>query len=186
METTDNSDRIIEQVLSGDVEKYEQIILAHQQSIYRLVAIARFDWATAKDIVQKTFVQAYLHLDSYKLNTHFAAWLKAIARNLVREELRRRATKQRHLQAYRDEMAICFEETDRADAAEDRYVEALRHCMRKLPESYSKIVDLRYSQSKRIDELAGVMGRTSQAAKQMLWRARLMLRQCINKIMAQA
>ncbi len=184
METTDNPDQVVEQVLNGDVQKYEQIILAQQQNIYKLVATARLDWATAKDIVQRTFVQAYLHLDSYKTSTNFAAWLKTIARNLVREELRRRACKQHHLQVYRDQVAICFEETGGADAAEERHIDALRHCLGKLPESYSKIVELHYSQSRGIEELAEATGKTAEAVKQMLWRARSMLRECINKTIA--
>lgn len=186
METTDNPDLMLSRVLSGDVEEYEEVIRAYQQDVYRVVAMARFDWATAKDLVQRTFVQAYLHLDTYKSGTNFPAWLKTIARNLVREELRRHACKQRHLQTYRDEVAISLEETGRADEVEERRIEALRHCRQKLPESYSEIVDLHYSQARQIDELAGATGKTPEAVKQMLWRARLMLRQCINKMMAQA
>ncbi|MBA4389117.1 MAG: hypothetical protein C0404_14185 [Verrucomicrobia bacterium] len=185
METMESPDSILEQVLGGNVEKYEEIIRAHQQDIYRVVAIAHFDWATARDIVQRTFVQAYLHLDSYKAGTNFGAWIKTIARNLVREELRKRACKQRHLQSYRDEVAVLFEEENQPDASVDRRLEALRHCRGKLPESYSQIVDLHYARSQGIDELAGATGKTSDAVKQMLWRARLMLRQCINKVMAQ-
>lgn len=186
MAMTDSPDTVLGQVLSGQMEKYEEIVLAYQQDIYRVVAVARLDWATARDLVQRTFVQAYLHLDSYQRGTHFGAWLKTIARNLVREEIRRTSCKQRHLQIYRDEVERDLENEAQADPAADPRLEALRHCRQRLPESYAQIVELHYSKSLGIQELGEATGRTAEAAKQMLWRARLMLRDCIDKTMAQA
>ena len=41
------------------------------------------------DIAQETFVVAYKKLTMFERGTNFGAWLRTIARNLVRNELRR-------------------------------------------------------------------------------------------------
>ena len=41
------------------------------------------------DIAQETFVIAYRKLTMFERGTNFGAWLRTIARNLVRNELRR-------------------------------------------------------------------------------------------------
>lgn len=177
---------IINDVLTGDVDRYAEIIRLYQPDVWKVVAVARFDLETVRELVHRTFVEAYQHLHQYRTGTSCLNWIKKIARNLVLKEIRWRSRQSWHLHLYQHHLAARLETEQELDRYEERRIEALRRCSQNLPETYMRILRLRYEKARSIDEISGVLGRTSDAVKQMLWRARLMLRDCIEKGMARA
>lgn len=178
------TDRIINQVQSGDVDAYAEIIRAWQDDIWRITSFALHDMETTEDLVQQTFVNAFFKLDSFEKGKDFGAWIRTIARNIVREELRRRSRHARRIDTYRRRLAKRFENSESADRHDSKLREALAECREKLSPPSARALDLRYSQSKGFDDIAALLGRTVAATRQMLQRVRLALRQCIEERMA--
>jgi RNA polymerase sigma factor (sigma-70 family) len=58
------------------------------------------DQSASEDLVQQTFVKAFMSLDNYQTGRDFGAWLRTIARNLLRNELRRRGREDKNLSRY--------------------------------------------------------------------------------------
>ena len=111
-------------------------------------------------------------------------WLRTIARNLVREELRRQSRRDRRLAVYREHLKTRFKDNGRADRHEALLREALADCRESLGPSAAEALDLRYDRSMGFEEIAGKLGRTVAATRQMLGRIRLALRDCIKERMA--
>ena len=86
METT--TETILQRVREGDVDAFVEIVRRHQEEIWRIAALPMRDTATTEDLVQQVFVDAYFHLDQFQTGRDFGRWLRTIARNLVRKELR--------------------------------------------------------------------------------------------------
>ena len=83
-------DDVLTRVLGGHVDAYEAIVRAYQSEVWKVVSAMLFNGQRTEDLVQQTFINAYQHIHRYQLGRDFGIWLKEIARNEVRQELRRR------------------------------------------------------------------------------------------------
>lgn len=182
----EDAQRIVARVLGGDADAYEEIIQLYETDVRRIVGALLEDRGTTADLVQEVFVSAYFVLRRYDPARDFGIWLRSIARNLVRKELRRRSRESRRLRFYRDHLARRFENDARADASQNRLAEAHRRCREELPEHSGEVIDLHYGRSLSMDQIAAALGRSKEAVKQLLYRVRLLLRDCIDRRMAQA
>jgi RNA polymerase sigma-70 factor, ECF subfamily len=186
MNATDDVDEILSQVLAGDVEAYAQVVRRYQREVWKVVTAMLHDAKVTEDLVQQAFVNAYLHLSQYQPGTDFAVWVKSIARNLVRQELRSRSRETRRLEVYRRYLVDRFKDDETASKREEVLADALRKCREKLPDHSADVLDLRYTKAMSFEEIASGLGRTVEATRQLLSRVRLLLRDCIERRMAGA
>jgi len=178
------TENFIERVLGGDVDAYESIVRAYQQEVWKVVCAMLFDRQRAEDLVQQTFIKAYRHLHRYRLGQDFGVWLKEIARNEVRQELRRQSREDRRLELYRTRALQAFD-APFAPAPQEHLEEALRDCAKSLPPASAQVVELRYQAGLNFGEVAARIGRTVEATRQHLARIRLSLKECIEKHLTQ-
>lgn len=175
----------LDRVLGGELGAYGEIIRTYQKEIRRIAAFALHDLESTEDLVQQVFVNAYFKLDQYDRGKAFGPWLRTMARNLVREELRHRSRHARRLEVYREHLLSRIEDHSSADRHEADLREALGRCREKLAPEAARAVDLRYNRSMGFQEMADLLGRTVAATRQMLGRIRLFLKDCIKERMAQ-
>ena len=174
----------IDRVRAGDIEAFTVIVNAYQPDVWRTVAFAMRNFQATEELVQQAFVNAYLNLDRFEPGRDFGPWLRTIARNLVREELRRQARTKRRLEAYRRHWEVQMDGPQAADEHEAALSSALSECRGKLSDLTRKAFKLRYEQAMDFQELGRHLGRTTAGARQLLQRARLLLRACIERRMA--
>ena len=177
---------VIDRILGGQVDAYGEIVRAYQDAIWRVVAFGLHDIATTEDLVQQVFVNAYFKLDTFKRNRDFGAWLRGIARNLLREEMRRRRRYTRRLATYRERQDALLADDNAFDRHESRLRTALDECRESLSPAAAEALDMRYARALGFDEIAAALKRTVAATRQMMGRIRLSLRTCIEKRMARS
>src|SRR5262245_26107306 len=180
------TDRIIEQVLRGQTEAFEEVIRLHQKEVWKIAASALHEREAVADLVQEVFVSAYANLRRYQLGRDFGVWVRSIARNLVRERLRDRSRETRHTRYYRDVLVRRYEDSEAAEGHQARLAEAHGNCRGRLPEPSARLLELRYERSMSHQEMAALRGRSVSAVKQLMYRVHLMLRDCIQKRMMEA
>ncbi len=182
MQTT-NTDRIVLRVLGGEIDAYAELVRRHQQEVWRIVAALLLDTQQAEDMVQRAFIQAYQQLHRFRPGHDFGPWIKEIARNVVRQEVRRRLREDTRLEHYHNHWVALADSTD-SSAREDRLAAALQECTRQLPPVSARLLELRYERALGFAEIATSIGRTVEATRQQLARIRLALRDCINRQLA--
>ena len=175
------TDAIVLRVLRGDVDAYGELVRHHQEAVWRVVAAMLLNTQQTEELVHRAFLQAYQHLHRFRAGGDFAAWIKAIARNTVRQEIRQRSRTERKLTAYYNHW-LAHAEMDAE--SEDRRPAALEECARKLPPSSAELVALRYERGLDFAAIAVALGRTVEATRQHLSRIRAALRDCIEKELA--
>lgn len=185
METTD-VESTIDRVLDGDVDAFAAIVRAFQDDVWRVASYGLRDMEATEEIVQQAFVNAFFHLDRFRRGKDFGAWLRGIARNLVRMEMRNRNRYTRRLIAYRNFINDRFTDNGSADRHGERLHEALEECTEALSPPATEALDLRYRQALGFEAIARKLGRTVAATRQMLGRIRLSLRNCIEERTAQS
>jgi len=181
-----DTDRLVRRVLAGDTEIFATVVRHHEGEVWKVAAAMLGDRAATANLVQQTFVNAYLHLDQYRIGHDFGRWLKGIARNLVREELRRSARENRALDQYREYLFTLYRDEGRAERRMAELDEAVAACRAQLPPAASRALALHYDEGRTIEEIARVLQRTVAGTRQLLFRARLALRQCVQERMAPA
>ena len=177
--------RIIHRVLNGETEAYAEIIQYYQNDLWKVVIALLHDVQKTETLVEQVFVEAYLSLRRFEAERDFGLWLKAIARNLVRQELRALSREGNSLQAYRRHLTASLQNDEKADAQQQQLVQSLQRCQEGLSPEVSQALELRYADSKSFEEIAHSLGRTVGATRQLLVRTRINLRNCIEKRMAQ-
>jgi len=82
---------------TGSEDSFRTLYRAHTPALYGFaLRLARGDEQAAQDIVQDAWVRAIGKLDTFRWQSSLKTWLHAVALNVHREGLRRRATAERH------------------------------------------------------------------------------------------
>lgn len=172
-------DILLTRVQQGETEAYEEVVAAFQQPVWKIAVSMLRDSAAAENLVQQTFVNAYFQLHQFQRGADFGFWIKAIARNVVREELRKQTRSGSQLRAYHQHLAARLDNSSNDDSEREQQAEALRRCREKLPSEWARAIELRYDLARSFEDLAKELGRTLEATRQHLNRIRIALKNCM-------
>jgi len=82
--------RIIQRVVGGDRNAFEELVLANQKNVYNLALKMTGNEEDALDISQEAFIKAYGQLDGFRGDSRFSVWLYRTTYNLCIDFLRKR------------------------------------------------------------------------------------------------
>lgn len=83
-------EEILRRVLAGDTALFEVLMRRNNSRIYRAVRAIVRDEAEVEDVMQQTYVSAYIHLRQFVGAAKFGSWLTRIAVNEALARVRRR------------------------------------------------------------------------------------------------
>ena len=176
---------IVEKVLQGDVDTFGQIITRYQVIVWHIAACMLKDRDATEDLVQQVFVAAYRSLDTYRRQEDFEKWLKGIARNVIRMELRRRVRESMRLRQHEEKLLASVEGAERAEEQAARLRDIVADCVQTLSEPSQAILDCRYKQGMDFRQIAAQLRRSVEAVRQALFRIRETLRECADRKLAE-
>jgi len=179
-------DAIIARVQGGEVDAFAALVQLFQRDVWLVAVRCLHDREATEELVQRTFVQAYAKLDQFQPGTHFGAWIKTIARHMVLEDLRRQGRDANKLRAYRAHLEAQLQGEAEFEDRQEAMRDALRRCREELTPAAQQALELRYHKALSFAAVAEQLDRTVAASRQLLQRARLTLRQCIEKHMVSA
>ncbi len=176
-------DDLIIRVRQGETDLYEEIVRRHQRDVWRTAAAMLGSVAETEEILQQTFVQAFIKLDQFETGGDFGVWVKQIARNIVRKRFRSDSRESRRLLLYRERLLAELDDPRCLDR-EEEFLAALAACRESLSERQEQILDLRYRKSLSFAEIAEQLKSSVDAVKRMASRSRLALRECVERKLA--
>jgi RNA polymerase sigma factor (sigma-70 family) len=174
---------LIRRVLAGETALFGIIVRTYSPDVLRIVILMLADRVLTENIVQQTFVNVYEHLHEFRQGEDFGRWVRAIARNLVRDELRRSARERGRMARYRSYLLSKFSSDDDSEKREQVLADVLSSCRGKLSGLAAKALRLRYEEEMPFNEVAAAIGRSPDATRQIVTRARIALRQCMQEQM---
>ena len=170
--------------MSGDLQMNDNLfaglVKEHQASLRVFVRSLGVEPDWVDDLAQDAFVVACREMGSYDPERDFGKWLRGIARNLVRNELRKQGRHRRilHEDLSRHLMEFSEQEESRFDVSQ---VSALRDCVEQLPNRSRELVHSRYYEGWNASILADKFEMKAATIRQTLLRIRRQLYQCINQ-----
>lgn len=165
-------DYYIQKVLDGDTDSFRFIIKTYKDMAYSMAMSVVKDDLIAREVIQSSFVQAYISLSSFKGKSKFSTWLYRI---VINEAFKVKKRESREFIIFGNTSVISTLESDdltkKIDEDEQKYY--INKAMEMLSSKESLILRLFYLEDNSIDDISDVTGWTKTNIKVILHRARI-------------
>ena len=156
----------------------------HRDMLYGYVFALTRDHDLAEDILQDVGVSILTEASRARGPDNFIPWARGLARHRVADHYRRLACRRRHempFEEFADVVDLAFAE--HAPTPEDNHeqLKLLCECLDGLTAQVRRIIDLRYSGSRSVQEIASALSWTPASIKVALSRARRTLADCVGR-----
>ena len=180
---------LVQAAKQGDVSAFEQLVKRYDRNIFRIAQHITQNREDAEDVVQDAFLKAYENLEQFQGNSKFYTWLVRIAVNESLMKLRRRKTSKTvsmDEDVETEEGSMPREFADWSPNPEQQYGQSelgdiLRKTIQGLPTSFRTVFVLRDVEGLSTEETAEMLSLSIPAVKSRLLRARLQLRERLNR-----
>lgn len=158
---------LIELARKGDKEAFCQLLKEVEKKLLRVAYIISPE--DAEDIIQETFLQAYLGIKKFKVNSTFYTWIYRIMMNIIYKKNRKKKVKFKYL-------------VNRNGNKEDEELkEKLRIALKKLHPKFSQIITLFYFDGYSIKEISENLKIKEGTVKSRLFKGKKVLKKLIEK-----
>jgi len=160
--------------LAGDTRAFATLVARYQGTVHGLAYAIVGDWSEAEDLVQSTFLRAYLQLAKLREPEKLAPWLRRVATT----------TCLNWLAAHRPERRVDLSDLDRIDdaplpdeeLAREETARLIATAVERLPARYRVPLAMFYLDGETYEGVAAVLGKSVGTVKSLIHRARDMLR----------
>lgn len=177
---------------NGEAAALEELLARHDRRIFRLAQNLTRNRQDAEEVMQDAFFRAFTHLEGFKGDARFSTWLTRIAINEALMKLRRR----RPTVSLDDEREsendfVVRELQDWGPSPEQKYSQEeqqriLSEAVGQLSRGLRVVTQLRDVEQLSTEETARILGLSVSAVKSRSRRARLTLREMLNRYFGQS
>jgi RNA polymerase sigma-70 factor (ECF subfamily) len=163
---------IVDAIRAGDPAAFRDLYQRHFRRIHSFSVRRLGDVAEADDVCQDVFEAVFCCLDRFKGESDLIVWIYGITRNILNNRLRRRGGVR----------LVSLEDIPQEAAPLDLGPEPLaqarqtlgrvREAIGNLPEEQRRVLELRHGKRLNIRKIAQLTGRSEDAVKSSLYRAR--------------
>ena len=175
---------IFERCQQGDHEAFRELVERYRDMAYTLAMRILGTHPEAEDAVQDSFAKIWKHMDSFKSDGNFKAWLARIVTNTCLDHRKTYSRRFRQFASKDFELDNLPAETENPSETTSRseLLQAIQRLAATLPRRQATIFVLRDLQDLRMAEVAQVMGISENAGKSSLYHARRKIRHQLWKI----
>lgn len=183
-----SDDQLLFRARSGDGRSFGELCQRYSGMLkHRILLIVR-QREDAEDVLQQTFLSAYLHLESFRGACRFSTWMTRIGINTSLMFLRKRKSFSNIVSGAITDDGQQLEKLEIRDPRpnpEQSYMtyqtcQRIKYAIRRLPPRVSRMIDLYYIQEFRLNDAAKALGMSEPAAKSTVLRARNLLRRSLK------
>ena len=161
------------------IAQFERMVHEHHVRVRVFVRSLGVDPDWVDDIAQEAFIKAYRDWSSYDQSRDFGKWIRGIAANIVRNEIRKNARREHLLHSGLSEILANLH-NGITEQKEPLTLGVVRGCLSKLSPTHHEIIQSRYRDGLKAPELAEKFQQTAANVRQMLVRIRSQLRTCVE------
>ena len=173
---TEPEERLLIEAAQKDPSRFAELYEQNFHRVYAYIARRVRDRAEIQDLTAHVFHQALANIGKFKWKgSPFAAWLYAIAANAIADQAKRK------MRESSEPANPSAESSSAADLEEVERRARLFGAVDKLPEDQRLVIVMRFADEKSIREIAGALGRSEGAVKQLQFRGLENLRNRLNE-----
>ncbi len=183
---------LLAQAQAGDLSAFEALVEKHRDKVYGVALRMTRSEADAAEITQETFLSAFQHLPEFRGEAAFGSWVHRIAANHALMRLRH----QNVVQAAEEELTgpefnergswVEYPSNDWSRRADEKALDAelgtaIQQATDRLPNQYREVFVLKDVEGLSYEQISEITGDSIPAIKSRLHRARLELREAIDR-----
>jgi RNA polymerase sigma-70 factor (ECF subfamily) len=168
--------------LAARAERFATLLGGAQRKLFLFILSFVPNPADAEDILQETNLVLWRKFDDFRPGTDFTRWACKVAFYEVLKH--RQAGIRKALPLSEGTMALVAQDAEEALGEADSRREALFRCLEKLREPIRRMLRLRYQLGADTRAVAEAVGRSVEATRRALHRARVALLRCIQRELA--
>ena len=173
---------LVSQAQAGSQEAFENLYRAYHSRIFGVVMQRVMDRDEAEDLIQMTFIRAFLGLKGFRGDSAFLTWLTRIALNVCMTHFRTTQARKSWLEVVEDIDSVpgklpVFYDSPEEMLYQKQRQEAVIQGIQALPEHWGKAVWLRYVEDLSYNEIVEELRVPMGTVKTWLWRGRQQLKE---------
>jgi RNA polymerase sigma-70 factor (ECF subfamily) len=148
-----SDETIVEQVRSFDQELYAILVERYQHMLLRYAKSLIHDEHKAADVVQESFIKAFINLQGFDTKKKFSSWIYRIVHNEAMNSIK----KQKKEISLPENFEFASSEDIEATFNQQEIVMAVQAHLNKLPLIYAAPLTLRYMEEKSYEEISDIL-----------------------------
>lgn len=151
-----SDEELVEIVRSQDKEAYRELVERYQDRLFRYARYLVRDYDRAHDVVQESFVKAFVNLNSFRSDKKFSSWIYRIVHNEA-INLIRKHKKEVSLEDGGEAFLMPADDNTHADAEAAEMATFLREKLDDLPFEYREPLILFFLEDLPYEEIGDVL-----------------------------
>ncbi|MBM4295745.1 MAG: RNA polymerase sigma factor [Deltaproteobacteria bacterium] len=158
-----NDSQLVSRAQEGEVPAFEELVKRYQRDIYNLACRLVADAEEARDMAQQAFLQAFIHIKSFRQQSQFKTWLFRIAINQCYNFLK--GKKKFGDPVEPDELHLVEEDSPETEVVARDERRRLYAALERLPAKQRAVLTLKVEQGLSYDEISEALGGSAGAAR---------------------
>lgn len=146
-------EKVVHFIITKDKEAYKEIINRYQDKLLRYANYIINDDEKAADVVQESFIKAYINLNSFNKNMKFSSWIYRIVHNQAINLTKK----------HKKEVSI-FENFDyesdtniENEYEKNELTKMIKKCLNEIPVLYKEAISLFFLEDKSYNEISDIL-----------------------------
>lgn len=171
-------EEIVKIVRSNDQEAYAFLIKRYEKKLTRYASYLVNDENLAADIVQESFIKAYINLNSFNLKKKFSSWVYRIVHNQAMTLISKNKQHQPIDDAFEVESGVSLED----DLLKKELAKRIHDCLKQMSVLYKEPLSLFYLEEKTYEEISDILRIPTGTVGTRINRAKAMVKKICQKI----
>lgn len=180
MNNRDNlsDEEIVEKVRSSDQELYAVIVERYHNKLLRYATNLIKDEHKAADVVQESFIKAFVNLQSFNAKMKFSSWMYRIVHN----EAMNTFAKNKHELPMLEDVEFESGEDIIDDLSKVEVKERVNHCLSHMPRLYYEPLSLFFLEEKSYEEISDILRIPIGTVGTRIGRAKILMKKICQTI----
>lgn len=181
--------KLARQLLRGDQRAFTAFVDEYLPKLYRYANCQLHNSQDAEDVVQIALTNAARRLETYRGEATLLTWLIQICRHEIYRMQRKARRRDMSLPFLNDDLLKAVIESVESPPAQNpdmvyarsELIAFIQLALDQIPETYARLLELKYVEGLSSREIADEMGTSDEATQSMLARARRAFREVCNQ-----
>ena len=172
-------EKVVEFTRTKNKEAYAEIIKRYQDKLMRYAKYLLNDNEKAADVVQESFIKAYVNLNSFNSKKKFSSWIYRIVHNQAINLIDKRKREIPLLDNIDFDSGINIEE----EYKKKEIAKIVKECLNRMPVLYKEPLSLYFLEDKSYNEISDILRIPIGTVGTRINRAKVLMKKiCLKKI----
>lgn len=164
---------VVHSVRTHNQELYAVLVTRYEHKLLRYATNLIHDEQAAKDVVQESFIKAFVNLKGFDTKKKFSSWIYRITHNEAMNVLK----KYRKVVAWPEDLEVVDDQDIEKDFMREETGHQVQECLTKIPLIYSEPLMLRYLEERSYDEISDILRIPIGTVGTRINRAKILMKQ---------